>query len=323
MNYLQSFPECLKKARLYSWIDPLEFLLKEKYSPKRYGDFVEWDKTVRQLPDFKTDFVNLNKGTVEIGKPEEIDQNTHSLINKLLKNLHPWRKGPFNLFGIYIDTEWRSDLKWDRLKDHISDLTDRIVLDIGCGSGYHCWRMAGQNAAMVIGIEPLVKYVLQFQALHKYTYIKNIDLLPLALEELPESMDAFDTIFSMGIFYHRRSPFDHLFDLRHRLKPGGELVLETLVIDGKDDQVLVPRNRYAKMRNVWFIPSCLLLENWLKRSGFKDIRLISVDKTTPDEQRSTEWMTFESLPDFLNPANSDLTVEGYPAPQRAIFIANK
>jgi tRNA (mo5U34)-methyltransferase len=34
-------------------------------------------------------------------------------------------------------------------------------------------------------------------------------------------------------------------------------------------------------------------------------------------------MTFQSLADFLEPNNPDLTVEGLPAPKRAIVIAEK
>ena len=56
----------------------------------------------------------------------------------------------------------------------------------------------------------------------------------------------------MGVLYHRRSPIDHLLELKGCLQTGGELVLETLVIDGGLGEVLVPENRYAKMRNVWF-----------------------------------------------------------------------
>jgi tRNA (mo5U34)-methyltransferase len=98
-------------------------------------------------------------------------------------------------------------------------------------------------------------------------------------------------------------------------------VLETLVIDGEGDRVLVPKGRYAKMRNVWFIPSLPLLENWLRRCGFERVTTVDVTRTTFEEQRSTDWMTFESLADFLDPADRDFTIEGYPAPRRAIVTA--
>jgi len=148
-------------------------------------------------------------------------------------------------------------------------------------------------------------------------------VLPLGIEDLPENLEGFDTVFSMGVLYHRRSPFEHLLRLKDLLRVGGELVIETLVIEGDEDAVLVPEDRYAKMRNVWFIPSPAALTKWLKRSGFKDVELVDVTSTTTEEQRSTAWMRFESLTDYLNPENPSQTLEGYPAPRRAILIAKR
>jgi tRNA (mo5U34)-methyltransferase len=127
----------------------------------------------------------------------------------------------------------------------------------------------------------------------------------------------------MGVLYHRKSPFDFLRRLKYLLKPGGELVLETLVIEGDRNTVLVPDDRYARMKNVWFIPSADAMIHWLNKSGFKNTRLVDVSRTTTEEQRSTEWMTFESLDLCLDPQDRNLTVEGYQAPTRATFIANR
>jgi tRNA (mo5U34)-methyltransferase len=159
--------------------------------------------------------------------------------------------------------------------------------------------------------------------LQKYLQNDRVAVLPMGIEHLPEKLQAFDTTFSMGILYHRRSPFDHLIALRDSLRPGGQLVLETLVIEGQAGEVLVPEGRYSKMGNVWFIPSTATLEAWLKKAGFKSPKLIDVSQTSRDEQRSTDWMSFHSLAEFLNPDNPNQTIEGYPAPRRATFIAEK
>ncbi len=95
-------------------------------------------------------------------------------------------------------------------------------------------------------------------------------MLPLGIEQLP-ALKAFDTVFSMGVLYHRRSPLEHLWQMKDQLVNEGELVLETLVIDGDENTVLVPGDRYAQMRNVYFIPSALALKNWLKKCGFVGI----------------------------------------------------
>ncbi len=297
-------------------------LLPELKSSFIHGDFAEWEKLLNSFPDLVPGRIDFNSDTVTIGSENEIDLHTKNLIYSNLKQLAPWRKGPFDLFGNFIDAEWKSNLKWNRLGKAISPLENKFVLDVGSGNGYYGWRMLGQNAKMVIGIDPYLLSVIQFFVFKKYLPQKPFWVLPFGIENLPDNIRAFDTVFSMGIFYHRRSPFDHLIKLKTFLKEGGELVLETLVINEENGEVLVPQNRYAKMRNVWFIPSVLTLENWLKRSGYKNIRLIDVTKTTEHEQRKTEWMNYESLTDFLNKKNPNLTIEGYPSPKRAIFIAN-
>ena len=240
-----------------------------------------------------------------------------------MRNLMPWRKGPFSLYGVNIDTEWRSDWKWERVLPHLSDLTGRTILDVGCGSGYHMWRMIGAGAHLAVGIDPTQLFLCQFEAVRKLLgNDQRAHLLPLGIEQLP-ALKAFDTVFSMGVLYHRRSPLEHLWQLKDQLVNEGELVLETLVIDGDENTVLVPGDRYAQMRNVYFIPSALALKNWLKKCGFVDIRIADVSVTTTEEQRRTEWMVTESLADFLDPHDPGKTVEGYPAPKRAVLIARK
>ena len=289
-------------------------------SPDRWGDLPAWQAVLEQLPDISPSSVELTDGVI-IGNSGDCDDQTRSRLRETLMGLHPWRKGPFDLFGIHIDTEWRSDWKWDRVSPHLAPLENRTVLDVGCGNGYHCLRMAGAGARRVVGIDPSPRFVHQFYALKKYLGDIAADVLPLGIEQVPPKLRAFDTVFSMGVFYHRRSPMDHLRELKDCLRQGGELVLETLVVTGPEGYALVPEGRYAKMPNVWFLPSPDTLLCWLRKCGFLNARVVDVCKTTVDEQRATEWMTFESLADFLNSQSSDKTVEGYPAPVRAVFIA--
>ncbi|HCM05526.1 MAG TPA: tRNA 5-methoxyuridine(34)/uridine 5-oxyacetic acid(34) synthase CmoB, partial [Oceanospirillales bacterium] len=215
---------------------------------------------------------------------------------------------------------------------HLASLEGRTILDVGCGSGYHMWRMLGAGAHRVVGVDPSRLFLAQFQAFKQYAQSGqnkqsgqeqnlNIDLLPLRMEDVPRPLKAFDTTFSMGVLYHRKSPLDHMAELKDTLKPGGQLVLETLVIEGELGEVLMPEDRYAQMRNVWFLPSCDTLLLWARRVGFKNPRIVEKNITSLDEQRSTDWMQYQSLTDFLDPEDKSKTAEGYPAPYRATLIA--
>lgn len=321
IDYSSAYAQ-MDKTRIYPWAKRLRPLVEDVLVSDYWGaDLARWENVLKSLPDIKPSYVDLNADCITIGKESDCTARERELLERSLRELCPWRKGPFNVFGIHIDAEWRSDFKWARLKDHIAPLEKRLVLDVGCGNGYYCLRIAGQNPRFVIGIDPMLIYVSQFYALQKYLKLPHTAVFPIGIEKMPEDLNQFDTVFSMGLLYHRRAPVDHLLQLKSLLREGGELVLETLVIDGKEGDVLSASERYAMMANVWFIPSVLTLESWLKRCGYQNIKLIDVSKTTPDEQRTSGWMTFQSLENHLDPKDRNKTVEGYPAPIRALFIA--
>lgn len=323
IDYSDFIAAVLAEPLLASWGKTLPRDIVAGLSTGRYGDLPTWLEILAALPPIEPSQVSL-KHKVAVGDAVTLSASERDKVRRLLLQLAPWRKGPFTIHDIDIDSEWRSDWKWSRLAARISPLQSKRVLDVGCGNGYYAWRMRGAGAARVIGIDPSPRFVVQFYALkHFMGMAEPVDVLPLGIEQLPANLQAFDTTFSMGVLYHRRSPMDHLKELLATLKPGGELILETLVIDGELGHTLVPEDRYAMMNNVWFIPSCRTLLSWLGKCGFEGARLVDVSQTTMEEQRRTEWMTYHSLKDFLDPKNPNLTVEGHPAPKRAIFIAHK
>ena len=326
----------------YEWLSQLPTWLNDIKDKANYAHAPAYQASVARLPTLAVDNVDLDSDILTINAPLSDSERKQTMA--LLKQLMPWRKGPFQIGSqlenqidsgqnegqqaapIFIDTEWHSDWKWQRVAPHLGNLKGRRVLDVGGGSGYHGWRMAGAGADTVIIIDPSCLFYHQFMAIRHF--VGNTDnyrthYIPVPLEALPEHSQLFDTVFSMGVLYHRQSPFEHLQQLRGQLVKGGELVLETLVIEGDANTVLVPHDRYAQMNNVYFLPSVAALIGWLEKAGFSNVRCVDVAVTSIEEQRKTEWMTYHSLADFLDPNDSSKTLEGYPAPMRATLIAKK
>ncbi|MBT0115510.1 tRNA 5-methoxyuridine(34)/uridine 5-oxyacetic acid(34) synthase CmoB [Vibrio alginolyticus] len=320
-NFANFYQLIAQDTRLQPWLNVLPQQLTD-WQNAEHGDFSRWLKALNKIPAGRPDSIDI-VDSVTISNNEPMPQGELKKLESLLRTFHPWRKGPYHVHGIHIDTEWRSDWKWDRVLPHISPLKNRSVLDVGCGNGYHMWRMLGEGARLTVGIDPSHLFLIQFEAIRKLMGDdQRAHLLPLGIEQLPK-LEAFDTVFSMGVLYHRRSPLDHLVQLKDQLVSGGELVLETLVIEGDENAVLVPTSRYAQMRNVYFFPSAKALKVWLELVGFEDVRIVDENITSLDEQRTTDWMTHNSLPDYLDPNDPSKTVEGYPAPRRAVLVARK
>lgn len=319
---LHSLGRSLVDTRLvHHWSD-LESAAAHALAQINHGDLPKWRAAVESLPDIGSVLFDPSD-TVSVVPKSPLSDNLRQQLHDSLWSLRPWRKGPYAIGGTVIDTEWRSDWKWQRLADSIEPLSGRTVLDVGCGSGYHLWRMRESEAKCVIGIDPGLLFLMQFNAVQRYVQDASCHFLPMTLEKLPPLPAAFDTVFSMGILYHRRDPEAHLSCLFELLRPGGELVLETLILADSTSPSLHPSGRYARMRNVWEIPSVPRLEQQLKHCGFSDIRQVSESITSTDEQRTTAWMPFESLAQALLPDDPTRTIEGHPAPRRAVILANR
>jgi tRNA (mo5U34)-methyltransferase len=278
-------------------------------------------RALENLPDVKPSSTDADQARIRIGTTEDLDDRQTASLYQSLRDLKPWRKGPFEFFGIRIDSEWDSSIKWNRLAEHLGSVAGKRVLDIGSSCGYYMFRMAVRQPAVILGIEPYLNFYFQFLALSRYLAFPQVHCLPLKLEEMPAMQRCFDWVMCMGILYHRRSPLDTLLQIHELMVPGGKLVLETLVLKGDGEMALFPEKRYAKMNNIFFIPTVACLAHWLTRSGFDDIQCVDVSTTTSEEQRRTDWIDTETLADFLDPKDPQKTVEGYPAPVRAMLLA--
>ena len=325
MNPVHSqLAKSLSHTRLDAARPELMSLLDGRYANPGHGSFDDWQHIIGSLPDISPSVVDLGVAAPVIGKASDCTAQHGFKLKRSLMVLSPWRKGPFRVFGIDIDAEWRSDWKWLRIAPHLGNLQGKLILDIGCSNGYYALRMQASGACLVLGVEPMWQYVFQFSALQRYLPDpQGVFILPCRLEDLPSVLSGFDMIFSMGVLYHQRQPRHHLDRVYKLLHAGGKFLVESLVIEDDNAEALVPEGRYANMRNISVIPSHKLLKAWLKESGFINIRLIDTSRTTVQEQRQTEWMTGYSLVHALDPENPHRTIEGYPAPLRACVLAEK
>ena len=291
---------------------------KKKFSLPIYQKYHETLKKTALLNQFT--IPQEQSTSFNLQGPSELDLK----VEELAKELTPWRKGPYQINELFIDSEWRSDLKWDRIKASLGSLENRKILDVGCSNGYFMFKMLEQNPKAVLGIDPVAHCWAQFEFINSLLKEKTAaEFAPLGVEHVKYFDQLFDVILHMGIIYHHRHPLEQLLDAKKALRPGGKIILETITIPGEESICLFPEDRYAKMRNVWFVPTASCLVNWLHKTKFTNIQIISETKLTPEEQRVTKWSSQQSLEDFLDPNDPRKTIEGHPAPNRVAVYAEK
>jgi len=313
MNYLPHLPVT---ARIDDIIQ--EHTTRQKWINQEKKGFLRYRTPYLALSKFKANSVDCSADIVKIGESLELAEDARTHIKEQLRCFIPWRKGPFSVFGIDIDAEWRSECKWQRVAPELPDLKDKVIADIGCNNGYYMFRMAPSCPRFVLGFEPSVQHYYCFKALNSMAGFENLDIDLLGVEHLALFTSTFDVVFLMGIIYHRPSPIETLRDILVSLKPGGSLILETQAIPGEQPYALFPEKTYAKVPGTYFVPTGPCLKNWMEKAGFEDVKLFSTLPMSSDEQRKTEWMQFESYSDFTHPGNPKLTIEGYPAPLRIL-----
>jgi tRNA (mo5U34)-methyltransferase len=298
--------------------DFLNSIRNERLGWLKHKNVVHIIDELKTLPDIKT---NISFGNIVSIETIDIDDILEQKIEKIALMLKPWRKGPFKIGNLFIDSEWQSFIKYNILKPHF-DIKDKVVGDIGCNNGYYLFRMLEERPKKLVGFDPSNLFFTQFSFINHFVKSDIVYEL-LGVEHVEIYEHKFDTLFCLGVLYHRSDPISTLKSLYRGLNSGGELILDTFIIDGEEDIALTPLDRYSKIPNIYFIPTVNALKNWCYRAGFNEIELLEIKITDMQEQRKTSWIDSQSLEDFLDPMNSELTVEGYPAPKRAYIKAKK
>ncbi len=297
----------------------LNQLRQERQKWLTWKNIKPYQDAIATLPVYSDVKVTLGDSvTVEI---EAMDEEEAKQIESIARLMLPWRKGPFGINDLFIDSEWQSQIKYNLLEPHF-DLKDKIVGDIGCNNGYYLFRMLSHSPKKLIGFDPSAIYYSQFQFIDHFVRSEIVYEL-LGVEHVEFYEHKFDVLFCLGVLYHRADPVGMLKSLFKGLNKGGELILDTFMIDGDDEICLTPKDRYSKIPNIYFVPTVNALKNWCYRAGFETVEVLETMVTESNEQRKTEWIQTQSLEDFLDPNDPSKTVEGYPAPKRVYIKAIK
>ena len=259
--------------------------------------------------------------SVELGDVISINGEALQDIEDTARLMMPWRKGPFRVFDTYIDSEWRSNIKYNLLRKHFN-LKDKRVADIGCNNGYYLFRMQEDAPKLLVGFDPSPLFKTQFDFINHFVKSDIVYEL-LGVEHLEFYEEKFDMIFCLGVLYHRSDPVGMLKSLYKGLDKEGEVILDTFYIEGEEEICLSPASSYSKIPNIYFVPTISALRNWSLRAGFSSFEVLETSLTSSDEQRKTSWIEGESLQDFLDKDDNTKTVEGYPAPSRVYVRLKK
>jgi tRNA (mo5U34)-methyltransferase len=297
----------------------LDTLREERQKWLTWKNIRPYQEAIAALPSFENVEISFgDRVTVTI---PDLSEEGAKQIEETARLMLPWRKGPFQINDLFIDSEWQSQIKYNLLEPHF-DLKGKIVGDIGCNNGYYLFRMLTHRPKKLVGFDPSAIYYSQFQFIDHFIR-SGITYELLGVEHVAFYEHKFDVLFCLGVLYHRADPVGMLKSLFKGLNKGGELILDTFMIDGEDEICLTPRERYSKIPNIYFVPTVKALENWCYRAGFEKVEVLEIKKTDLTEQRKTAWINTQSLEDFLDPDDPAKTVEGYPAPKRVYIKAVK
>ena len=103
-------------------------LVQDRLHINSHGDMSRWVQAIENLPLAEKTSAAIDS-YIAITAPGLLTEDLVR-VERALMQMRPWRKGPFSINELHIDSEWRSDMKWDRIKSAIGSLQGQRVLDL-------------------------------------------------------------------------------------------------------------------------------------------------------------------------------------------------
>jgi tRNA (mo5U34)-methyltransferase len=203
--------------------------------------------------------------------------------------------------------------KWLQIADWLpADLAGWRVLDAGCNAGFYSFELAKRGAS-VLAIDVDARYLAQARwAARQLGLEEQVAFRQMGVYEIARSIERFDLVWFMGVFYHLRYPLLALDLLARRTRR--MMVFQTLTMPGDsvyqdthdhpiEDRVPLLESGWPKMAFIehrfagdpsnWWVPNHAGVEAMLRSSGLRvtarpgeEIYLCEPDPLAPEEPDS-------------------------------------
>lgn len=194
-------------------------------------------------------------------------------------------EGEIKEFFNQVAPEWEeiSGEYYDQsIKDRITGMgilnKNMTVVDLGCGDGYIS-RAVSVMVEKVFAIDISSKMLEQLNKKAAEAGIRNIETIETEAQEIPIQDSSADVVFASMFLHHIEDPEEIIQEVYRIVKPGGTAVIA-------DFEKHKNTEMQKKMFDVWSGFSTTEIRKWFKSSGFKNVRIETLEDGGKTEKPS-------------------------------------